>query len=55
MINLEDVYLEVKKKENRFVIQIYDEKETLEKAIEMELEFNKKDKVKLNRKVKLFN
>lgn len=55
MINLEDVYLEVKKKENQFVIQIYDEKETLEKEIEMELEFNKKDKIKLNRKVKLFN
>lgn len=55
MINLEDVYLEVKKKEKKFIIQIYDEKETLEKEIEMELEFNKKDKVKLNRKVKLFN
>lgn len=55
MINLEDAYLKVKKKDKQYIIQIYDEKETLEKEIEMELDFNKKDKIKLNRKIKLFN
>ena len=35
-------------------IKVYDEKETLETQIEMNLEFNKKDKIKLNKKIKLF-
>ena len=55
IINLEDIYLQIKKKENTFFIKIYDEKETLETQIEMNLEFNKKDKIRLNKKFKLFN
>lgn len=54
LINLEDIYLEVKKKNNMYIIKIFDEKETLETQIEMNLEFNKKDKIKLNKKIKLF-
>ena len=54
MINLQDIYLVVNKKEKKYTIQIYDEKEALEKEFEIELEFHKKDKVKLNRKIKLF-
>lgn len=54
IINLEDIYLEIKKINEKYLIRIYDEKETLEKEVEMDLEFNKKDKIKLNRKVKLF-
>ena len=55
IINLEDIYLQIRKKENTFFIKIYDEKETLETQIELNLEFNKKDKIKLNKKIKLFN
>ena len=54
IINLEDIYLKLKKEKDKYVIQIYDDKETLEKEIEINLEFNKKDKIKLNKKVKLF-
>ena len=54
IINLEYIYLEIRKKENVYILKIYDEKETLEKEIEIELEFNKKDKIKLNKKIKLF-
>ena len=54
LINLEDIYLELKKKNNIYIIKVYDEKETLETQIEMNLEFNKKDKIKLNKKIKLF-
>ena len=55
IINLEYIYIKIKKKENKYIVYIFDEKETLEKEIEMYLEFNKKDKIKLNKKVKLFN
>lgn len=55
IINLEYIYIKIKKKENKYIVYIFDEKETLEKEIEMDLEFNKKDKIKLNKKVKLFN
>lgn len=57
IINLEDIYLEINNpnKDNTFNINIYDEKETLETQIQMNLEFNKKDKIKLNRKIRLFN
>ena len=57
IMNLEDIYLEINNpnKDNIFNINIYDEKETLETQIQMNLEFNKKDKIKLNRKIKLFN
>ena len=54
IINLEYIYLEIRKKENVYILKIYDEKETLEKEIEIELEFNKKDKIRLNKKIKLF-
>ena len=54
IISLEDIYLELKKKDNEYIIKFYDEKETLEKEIKINLEFNKKDKIKLNRKIKLF-
>ena len=55
MINLEDIYLEIRKKEEEYTIKFYDEKETLETQIVMLLKFNKKDKIKLNRKIKLFS
>ena len=55
IINIEYIYRKIKKKENKYIVYIFDEKETLEKEIEMYLEFNKKDKIKLNKKVKLFN
>lgn len=54
IINLEDIYLEIKNINEKYVVQIYDERETLEKELEMNLEFNKKDRIKLNRKIKLF-
>ena len=54
IISLEDVYIELKKKENEYIIKLYDEKETLEKEVKVELIFTKKDKIKLNRKIKLF-
>ena len=54
IISLEDIYIELKKKDNEYIIKFYDEKETLEKEIKINLEFNKKDKIKLNRKIKLF-
>ena len=53
IISREDIYVEIKKNENYLVI-FYDEKETLEKEIELNLQFNKKDRIKLNRKIKLF-
>lgn len=54
IINMENIYIEIKKQKDKYIINILDEKETLEKQFEMDLEFNKKDKIKLNRKVKLF-
>lgn len=54
IISLEDIYLELKKKNNEYIIKFYDEKDTLEKEIKVNLEFNKKDKIKLNKKIKLF-
>ena len=55
IINLEEIYLEVmKKEENTYSIYIYDGKETLEEIKEINLEFNKKDKVKSNKQIKLF-
>lgn len=54
IINIEDIYIEIKKENEKYIIQIYDNKETLEKELELELEFNKKDKIKFNRKIKLF-
>ena len=54
MINLEDIYLEIRKKDNQYNIKFYDKKDTLEKEINLNLEFNKKDKIKLKKKIKLF-
>lgn len=54
MINLEDIYLEISKKDNEYIIKFYDQKETLETQVNMKLKFNKKDKIKLNKKIKLF-
>ena len=54
IINLEDIYIVIKNNNEKYIIQLYDDKETLEKEIETNLEFNKKDKIKLNKKVKLF-
>ena len=54
MINLEDIYIEMKKRDDQFLLMIYDEKEALDTEIEMHLEWNKKDKIKLNKKIKLF-
>ena len=55
IINLEDIYLEIKKQDNHYVVSFFDEKETLEKQVEISLEFNSKDKIKLNKKIKLFS
>lgn len=54
MINLEDIYLQIRKKDDEYNIKFYDEKETLETEEIIKLEFNKKDKIKLNKKIKLF-
>ena len=54
IINLEDIYLQIRKKDNEYNIKFYDEKETLETEEIIKLDFNKKDKIKLNRKIKLF-
>lgn len=54
IINLEDIYVEIRKKNSEYTIKFYDEKETLETQISMKLEFNKNDKIKLNKKIKLF-
>ena len=55
MISLEEVYLELLNiNGNNYQLNIYDDKDTLEESINIKLEFNKKDKVKLKRKVKLF-
>ena len=54
IIDFEKIYIELIKKENIYYVEIYDEKDTPEKTFELNLEFNKKDKVKLKRKIKLF-
>lgn len=54
VICLEEIYVELIKNNNQYVLNIYDDKNTFEQSIEMELDFHKKDKVKLKRKVKLF-
>ena len=54
IINLEDIYLQIRKKDDEYNIKFYDEKETLETDEIIKLDFNKKDKIKLNKKIKLF-
>lgn len=53
-INLDNIYFHISKPKEKYLISIYDEKDTLEDTLEMNLEFQKKDKIKLNRKIKLF-
>ena len=54
IINMENIYVQIKKKDSKYIITFYDEKETQDTQFEMNLEFNKKDKIKLNKKIKLF-
>jgi len=54
IINMENIYVQVKKKNSKYIITFYDEKETQDTQFEMNLEFNKKDKIKLNKKIRLF-
>lgn len=54
IINMETIYIQIKKNNLKYIISFYDEKETKDKEFEMELEYNKKDKIKLNKKIKLF-
>lgn len=54
IINMENIYVQLKKNKSKYVIIFYDEKDTKDREYEMELEFNKKDKIKLNKKIKLF-
>lgn len=55
MISLEEVYLELHKmKDGNYKLNIYDEKDTLEQSIQLTLNFNKKDRIKLKKKIKLF-
>lgn len=53
-ISLEEIYLELIKDDDKYRLNIYDDKDTFEQSVEMELDFHKKDKVKFKRKVKLF-
>ena len=54
-INLEELYLELNKKDkDLYELDIFDGKETLETTKELNLQFNKKDRIKLKRKIKLF-
>lgn len=55
IINLEDIYIELNKKNtNLYELDIFDGKETLETTKELDLQFNKKDRVKLKKQIKLF-
>lgn len=54
IINLEEIYIEIIKEEKTYKIYIYDDKDTLEVIQEIELEFNKKDRIKLKKQIKLF-
>lgn len=55
MINLENIYLQIRNNGNEYTVKFYDEKETLETEENIKLEFNKKDRIKFNKKIKLFN
>lgn len=54
IINMENIYVQLKKNKSKYIIIFYDEKDTKDREYEIELEFNKKDKIKLNKKIKLF-
>lgn len=54
-IDLEQIYLELRKiEDNKYALKLYDGKDTLDSNIDIILNFNKKDRKKLKRKVKLF-
>ncbi len=54
IINMEKIYVQVKKKDKQYIVTFYDDKETQDTQFEMNLEFNKRDRIKLNKKIKLF-
>ena len=54
IINMENIYIEIKKYDQNYIINTFDEKETLEDEKEINLEFNKRDRIKVNKKIKLF-
>ena len=54
IISLENIYIEIRKNKEIYELKIYDEKETLDTEYEFQLELGKKDKIKLNKKIKLF-
>ena len=56
IINMEQIYVQLYKQKNdmEYALRIYDDKETLENEQMINLEFNKKDKIKLGKKIKLF-
>lgn len=54
IIDMENIYIQIKESNDKYNISVYDEKETQEKEFEMNLKFNSKDKIKLNKKVRLF-
>lgn len=56
IINLEEIYMELtreNKKTNEYRLTVFDGKETIAETVLLNLDFNKRDKVKLKRKVKL--
>ena len=54
-INLDEIYLELLKKDkNDYELDIYDGRDTIEKTVQMKLEFNKKDKIKIKKQIRLF-
>ena len=55
IINMEQIYIQMHKQKSdiEYALKIYDGKETLEREQMINLEFNKKDKIKLNKKIKL--
>ena len=54
-ISLEQIYMELILKNQKYFLNIYEDKETPEKSIMIDdIKFNKKDKIRLNKKVKLF-
>ena len=48
------IYIQMQKSDLGYILKAYDGKETLESEKHINLEFNKKDKIKLNKKIKLF-
>ena len=54
-INLEELHIEINNiDKDVYELDIFDGKETLETTKKLNLQFNKKDRIKNNRKIKLF-